>query len=128
MSAGHPAYLQRAVFHLFRAKTEPGYDWRAAYRAEVRDMPLPGAPLPPGVFEGNVNPSRESGYDDIVGEQGTERPELRPGSEIGSAFIALLGLVLALILWRATGSLLIGAAIFVVGIVATVWVQRRRKG
>jgi hypothetical protein len=52
LSGGHPAYLQRAAFHLFRAKHDPGYNWKARYREEVRDQGVPGAPLPPGVFEG----------------------------------------------------------------------------
>ncbi len=52
LSAGHPAYLQRAAFHLFQSKLSPGLNWRAAYLAEARERPIPGAPLPPEVFFG----------------------------------------------------------------------------
>jgi len=125
LSAGHPAYLQRAAFHLFRAKVEPGYDWRAAYRAEVRTMPLPGAPLPPGTFEGDANRARESGYDDSL-EAGTRpMPEGFQPVGMGGAFVALIGLALGLLVWRVSGSLLLGAALLAVAIVASVVVQRR---
>ncbi|HEX5688747.1 MAG TPA: ATP-binding protein, partial [Roseiflexaceae bacterium] len=42
LSAGHPAYVQRAAFHLFQSKIDPGIDWRAAYLAEARSRPIPG--------------------------------------------------------------------------------------
>ena len=52
LSAGHPAYVQRAAYHLFRSKLDPSVDWRMAYLVEARERPVPGAPLPPAVFEG----------------------------------------------------------------------------
>ncbi|MFQ3633507.1 ATP-binding protein [Roseiflexus sp.] len=51
ISAGHPAYLQRAAYHLFESRRD-GRDWCAAFLAEARERPIPGAPLPPESFEG----------------------------------------------------------------------------
>jgi hypothetical protein len=63
LSVAHPAYLQRAAYHLFESKVRPGGDWRAAYLAEARERPVPGAPLPPAVFEGAVSSrTGESAY------------------------------------------------------------------
>ncbi len=52
LSAGHPTYVQRAAYHLFQSKIDPSVDWRTAYLVEARERPVPGAPLPPAVFEG----------------------------------------------------------------------------
>ena len=51
LSAGHPAYLQRAAYHLFESRRD-GRDWRAHFLVEARERPIPGAPLPPEAFEG----------------------------------------------------------------------------
>ncbi|HMQ34027.1 MAG TPA: AAA family ATPase, partial [Chloroflexaceae bacterium] len=61
LSAGHPAYLQRAAYHLYEARTRPGYDWRAAYLAEARERPVIGAPLPPELFRGEGGEAGEAG-------------------------------------------------------------------
>ena len=52
LSAGHPAYVQRAAYHVFQSKLDPRLDWRASYLAEARERPVPGAPLPSSVFDG----------------------------------------------------------------------------
>lgn len=52
VSQGHPAYLQRAAYHLFESKLQPEYDWVQHYRKEAGEQPVPGAPLSPAVFEG----------------------------------------------------------------------------
>lgn len=124
-SAGHPAYLQRAAFHLFRAKTEPGYDWRTAYRDEVRSLPVPGAPLPPGVFEGDPNPSRDGLSDDTVVVGDGPQLEGFAISGVWVTLLALLGLGVALFAWRVSGSVVLGVALLALGIVVAVAVARR---
>ena len=52
LSAAHPAYVQRAAYHLYQSKLDPSIDWRTAYLLEARERPIPGAPLPPAIFEG----------------------------------------------------------------------------
>jgi hypothetical protein len=77
LSTGHPAYIQRAAYHLFEHKQRPDHDWRAAYLAEARDMPVPGAPLPPGVFEGqHQGQSGQATYNDLPTEQAVVYPQL----------------------------------------------------
>jgi hypothetical protein len=97
LSAGHPAYLQRAAFHLFKSRAEPGYDWQAAYLAEARAMPVIGAPLPNSVFEGESDSrGEESSYGEFVGDG--ERPELfqRSSGDIGPLIATVLPLILAI--------------------------------
>ncbi len=62
VSLGHPAYLQRAAYHMYIGYTQPGYDWRAAYLAEARETPIVGAPLPPPVFDGERVSWAQSAY------------------------------------------------------------------
>jgi hypothetical protein len=96
LSLAHPAYLQRAAFHLFRTKLEPGYDWRAAYLEEARERPIPGAPLPPAVFTGEAatgpEPSRYGGTEGAAGGNG---PQLAPLPEEPPALVVSLALLLA---------------------------------
>jgi hypothetical protein len=126
MSKGHPAYLQRAAFHLYRAKTEAGYDWRAAYRAELRENPLPDAPLPPGVFEGGNHSSYEGVYEDEV--LGKEGPKLDMRSVSGVDTILGLGLSIAagLLAWQLSTNLALGALVLLLGVVLVLALQRKR--
>lgn len=107
LSVGHPAYLQRAAFHLFRAHTEPDYDWRAAYFAEARERPVPGAPLPPAVFSGDEAAAIQSFYGAAAGQTGSRPPErLQSGSL--EDLLMLLPLLLALLAWQFSGNWLVG--------------------
>jgi hypothetical protein len=125
LSAGHPAYLQRAAFHLFRAKREPHYNWRAAYLAEARELPVPGAPLPPSAFEGDEDPE----YLDqsrATSEQDRE-PQAPPrfvlpaiDASLLVAILVLVGLIAAL-----AGQVLPGLALAAGGLVLAVATQRR---
>jgi hypothetical protein len=105
LSLAHPAYVQRAAFHLFRSKLEPGYDWRAAYLDEARERPVPGAPLPPAVFAGETTtgpePSRYGGTEGVAGGKG---PQLAPLPEEPPVLVVSLALLLvALAVYFAAG-------------------------
>ncbi len=131
LSAGHPAYIQRAAYHLFIAHTEPGYGWRAAYLADARERPVPGAPLPPAVFSGEGQGAHvESLYGDPqeVGE-GAGRPEL-PRRKIegqGDLVVALAPLILALLALKLSGSWPVAAAVLVVGYAALAALLAQRR-
>lgn len=126
LSAGHPAYFQRAAFHLFNAKTQPDYDWRALYLEEAREQPVPGAPLPPGVFESDAARAPESVFHDPGGAGGqaprTSVPQLE---EQGSLVAALLLLVAAFLALQLTGSWLVAGMVVIVGIALIVFIERR---
>jgi hypothetical protein len=116
LSLGHPAYVQRAAYHLFKAHTEAGYDWRAAYLEEARDRPVPGAPLPPGVFEGDEVASVQAFY----GYQGGGTPGAQlqqlDMSGTGDMLAVLLALVLALLAWQLSASWLVGGGVLLASI------------
>lgn len=126
LSMGHPAYLQRAAFHLFRAHTEPGYDWRAAYLAEARERPIPDAPLPPAIFESDeaseegersILPTEEQ--PDATGPERMAVPEPAPLL----LWLAPL-LAAALMLWLSNNILAARLAGALIGALA-IWWQRR---
>lgn len=76
ISAGHPAYLQRAAYHLFESRRD-GRDWCAAFLAEARERPIPGAPLPPEAFAGDDR------LDMIRPRYGTLRTDKLPKEDAG---------------------------------------------
>ncbi|MBX0330847.1 ATP-binding protein [Oscillochloris sp. ZM17-4] len=130
LSAGHPAYIQRAAHHLFTAHTQPGYGWRAAYLAEARERPVPGAPLPPAVFSGEGEGEQ---FESIYGEdgeivEGAERPEPpRWHMESPAALAAALApLLIAILALQVSGSWPAAAAALVVGYGAAALATRRR--
>lgn len=120
LSQSHPAYVQRAAYHLFIAKKQPDYNWRAAYLAEAREQPLPGAALPPAVFEGNIS-------DDFVevDAEGAPRSPARPGYEQLESplglLLALAPLLISLLAWQLSGDWLIGLGLGAVVLVLAVW-------
>lgn len=131
LSAGHPAYIQRAAYHLFLAHSDPSYGWRAAYLAEARDHPVPGAPLPPAIFSGEGSGAQvESVYGDAEeGAEGVGWPDL-PERQIegqGALIAALAPLILALLALQISGSLLAAAALFIVGYSAIAFFARKRS-
>ncbi len=116
ISAGHPAYLQRAMFHLFEAYGRPDYDWRAAYLAEARERPVPGAPLPPEAFVGQGDMARDEGQGgDLVTRQAPALPAAPPGGDLGGLLNAALPLVLALIALQVLGNWFVALAVLVAG-------------
>jgi hypothetical protein len=126
LSVGHPAYLQRAAFHLYRAKQDPTLDWRAAYLREARDMPIPGAPLPPAVFEG----AQAEGFDRMLADdlaEGVRTPDRPPPFAIPEPPLALLVLVPIGVgaLLAAGGSPWAGLALAIAGLLAILLWRRR---
>jgi hypothetical protein len=108
LSAAHPAYVQRAAFHLFQSKLDPGIDWRAAYLAEARARPVPGAPLPPAVFEGRRDSRMEQSiYGEEQYDRATGAPRQLPLPEVGPALPFTLPILAAALLLVVTGSLLL---------------------
>jgi hypothetical protein len=128
LSAAHPAYVQRAAYHLYESKLDPTLDWRAAYLAEARVRPVPGAPLPPGVFEGGRREQvAQSGYGEVSGERSPEMPGQLALPDAAPILILLVPLILALVLYLLSGSLLLSLAGALIGfVVAAVWPRLRR--
>lgn len=129
LSAAHPAYLQRAAFHLFESKFQPGQNWRAAYLQEVRDQPVAGAPLPPEVFAGAEARAIEASiYGNEPAEQArvTQRRQVvapEHDSILVGAIPLLLGILVAIIL----GNPLLGLLVAVVGVVLVLALRRHLR-
>jgi hypothetical protein len=121
LSAGHPAYLQRAAFHLFEAKAraaagEPPYNWRAAYLAEARERPIPGAPLPPEVFRGEGATARdESQLDGLEASEARSTPEPMSAGDFGGFLLAVLPVMFALLAVQLGGGWLGAALVLLLG-------------
>ncbi len=130
LSAAHPAYLQRAGYHLYQSKLDPSIDWRTAYLLEARERPIPGAPLPPAIFEGRRNNDQvaQSGYGEMSSEQSPSGPAQLPLPDAAPILILLAVLVLALLAYLISGSLLLACAGAIVGaVVAALWPRLQRK-
>jgi hypothetical protein len=128
LSAAHPAYVQRAAYHLYQSKLDPSYDWRAAYLAEARVRPIPGAPLPPGVFEGGRSTQvAQSGYGEVSDRQSADIPRQLAVPDAAPILILLVPLILALLLYLLSGSLLLALVAALVGfVIAALWPRLRR--
>lgn len=128
LSAGHPAYVQRAAYHLFEAHRQPDYDWRRAYLAEARERPVPGAPLPPEVFRGEGDAARDEGAARPL-EPGEERaaPEQMAMGRPADLLAALAPLVVALVVLQLSGSLAVAAVVLIVGYALGWFVARRER-
>ena len=127
LSARHPAYLQRAAFHLFQAKIQPGYDWRAAYRQEVRERPIPGAALPPSMFESERGASESILADDDQAEiTSAVRPEALQSQGMGGFLVVMLTLAMALIVFQASGNWWLAGGTLVAVLAVVVTIERRR--
>jgi hypothetical protein len=129
LSAGHPAYVQRAAYHLFQNKLNPGFDWRAAYLAEARTQPVPGAPLPPAIFEGRgQGRTAESSYGDEQGAGSQAALELLPLPGTPPLLPWAIPVLGALLLLTTTGSIalaLLAAGVGAAG--ALLWARRGRS-
>jgi hypothetical protein len=126
LSAGHPAYLQRAAFHLFEARARPGYNWRAAYLAEARERPIIGAPLPDAIFRGEEALVRQ---ESVLGDEGELEPgrraaEAGPSFEVRSLFEALAPMVAALLALQLSGSWLLALAVAAAGYAGVALLRR----
>jgi hypothetical protein len=125
LSAGHPAYLQRAAYHLFEARLRPGYGWRAAYLAEARERPVPGAPLPPEVFRGEGDGARDEGAAAPL-EPAAEReaPELLAAGRPADLIAAVAPVVLALLALALGAGWPVALAVLVAGYLVA-WLATR---
>lgn len=116
LSAAHPAYLQRAAFYLFENKQNPSFDWRAAYLAEVRAHPIPGAPLPPAVFEGTPSqsfPQSSGGGDDAPLTLPAPQQRLLP--ETPRVLFFLIILLIGLLAGLMTQNILTSLVVLLIG-------------
>jgi hypothetical protein len=129
LSAAHPAYVQRAAYHLYQSKLDPSIDWRAAYLLEARERPIPGAPLPPAIFEGRRQEHvAQSGYGEISSEQVPSGPIQLPLPDAAPILILLAALVPGLLAYLLSSSLLVACAAAIVGtVVAALWPRLRRR-
>lgn len=126
LSAGHPAYVQRAAYHLFEARTRPGYAWRAAYLAEARERPVPGAPLPPEVFRGDGDGARDEGGEPLEPGEARRAPELMATGHPADLIAAVAPLVAGLLTLQLSGSWPVAAAVLVAGYLAG-WLLLRAR-
>jgi hypothetical protein len=128
LSAAHPAYVQRAAYHLYQSKLDPSIDWRAAYLLEARERPVPGAPLPPAIFEGRRQDSvGQSAYGEVAGEQTPTGPGQLPIPDAAPILILLAALIPALLAYLLSGRILLALAAAIVGaLVAALWPRLRR--
>ena len=129
LSAAHPAYVQRAAYHLYQSKLDPSVDWRAAYMLEARERPIPGAPLAPAIFEGRRQDQvAQSGYGEVSGEQTPSGPLQLPLPDAAPILILLAALVLALLAYLFSGSLVLSIAAAIIGAVAAaLWPRLRHR-
>ncbi|NOK63468.1 MAG: ATP-binding protein [Chloroflexi bacterium AL-N1] len=127
VSQAHPAYLQRAAFHLFQSKLQPELNWRAAYLAEAREKPIPGAPLPPEVFEGKAgNRVESSRYADGDVESAQDGPVMLPLPEVDSSLVGVLLVLIGVLLFIVTNSTLILLVVAGIGVGLFVFLRQRR--
>jgi hypothetical protein len=116
LSVGHPAYLQRAAYHLFQAHLRPDYDWRAAYLSEAQERPQPGAPLPPAIFEGEDIDVILATYTYEDSFSASKRlPERVETGGMGDLAAVVVLLIAALLAWQISASWLAGAGVLLVG-------------
>ena len=120
LSAAHPAYVQRAAFHLFESKYNPDYQWKLAYLREARERPIPGAALPAAIFEGRAAQEALHSSADFDTEGLPRRPDAfsLPESQPGLGLILLLIIALVLGLWLHP---LAGVLAAILGIAVFVW-------
>lgn len=126
LSQGHPAYLQRAAFHLFQAKLDAEYNWVQAYLAEAQGQPIPGAPLPPLVFEGAQQEIERAAYAEVEGESEAPPPPTFDLDQPSGLLFYGLPLLLGFLLVLTTQNVWFGVIVAVIGLVVVVLAMRRR--
>ncbi|HMO59454.1 MAG TPA: ATP-binding protein [Roseiflexaceae bacterium] len=128
LSALHPAYLQRAAFHLFRSKLDTSYNWRAAYLNEAREHPIAGAPLPPAIFEGAEHSTiGESAYSAETVPITAEPPVMFRIPQATQTMLFLLPLLVAGGVGWLSGNILFGIAAAGATILLSILVHRIRR-
>jgi hypothetical protein len=129
LSGAHPAYVQRAAYHLFQSKIDPAVDWRAAYRAEARTRPIPGAALPPAVFEGTGGQLlTQSSYADGDERRAGQAPQQLPLPDLSPLLTMLIALASTVALFLLTGSWLIAVIAGIAALIGvSLWARQKRK-
>lgn len=128
LTLAHPAYVQRAFYHLFESKRNPNYNWRKAYLTEAKDQPVPGAPLPPSVFEGVSNMRMPDGsYVEIDPDDPSSYPELYPLSQNNTLGWWVLLLFVTLIAWVFSSNIWLCLAIAIIGGAVLAWLHKRQS-
>ena len=129
LSGAHPAYVQRAAYHLFQSKVDPLVDWRAAYRAEVRTRPIPGAALPPAVFQGTGSqPLTQSSYSDGEERRSGRVPEQLPLPDIWPLLAMVIALATVVVLVIVTASWLIAVIAGIAALIGvSLWERQKRR-
>lgn len=126
LSNGHPAYLQRAAYHLYEARARPGYDWRGAYLAEARERPIIGTPLPDELFRGEAADQQdESRFGELLEEGRRPAREAAPAFELRSFAEATVPLVVALLALALGGSWPVALLTLALGYGLVVLLRRR---
>lgn len=125
LSAGHPAYLQRAAYHLYEHKCQREYNWVAAYLAEARERPVPGAPLPPTVFEGAASRVAQL-VSDETDEQAVEKvgPAQLALPESEPLLVFAVPLLVAALVWSVGRNLVAALLVALLGC-GVVWLLLR---
>jgi len=130
LSAAHPAYVQRAAFHLFQSKLDPSVDWRTAYLVEARSRPIPGAPLPPAIFEGQPRDlAEQSSYGEVADARAATGPQQLALPEARPVLALIVPLLIVTLLFLLTGNWTIALVAAVAGLVAAaLWLRPRARG
>jgi hypothetical protein len=129
LSGAHPAYVQRAAYHLFQSKIDPLVDWRAAYRDDVRTRPIPGATLPPAVFQGDDSQRlTQSSYTDGEDQRSRQIPQQLPLPDIAPLLTLLIALASVVVLFFLTGSWLFAIIAGLAALIgASLWQRQKRR-
>lgn len=136
LSAGQPAFLQRAAYHLYETRRRPTYRWRKAYRAELRENPPVENPLPPAIFEAEDDDEDddETEQPDLPPTEASPRPRRRrasitPSDDLRPLLAAVGPLLAGLVGMQASNSWPIGVAIGAAGYLSVIiWNWRRGEG
>lgn len=134
LSAGQPAFLQRAAYHLYETRRRPTYRWRKAYRAELRADPPVDNPLPPAIFEAEDDDEENDDTEPSELLPNERQPRVRrrraplpPGDDLRPLIAAVGPLLAGLVGMQASNSWSVGAAIGVAGYLSVIlWNWRQQ--
>ncbi len=134
LSAGQPAFLQCAAYHLYETRRRPRYRWRKAYRAEMRANPPVDNPLPPAIFEAEEDDEEDEDAPDELptAETPPRRPRrpsnLPPGDDLRPLLAAVGPLLAGLAGMQASNSWPVGVAIGAAGYLSVIiWSHWRSR-
>jgi hypothetical protein len=128
LTGAHPAYVQRAAYHLFQSKVDPSLDWRSAYLAEARARPILGAPLPPAVFEGEHDHQiAQSRYGEMAEPSAARAPQPFLLPDARPLLALLVPLLCAVLVYLISGSIVLTLGGVLVSLLAAgLWLRSGR--